>query len=196
MKRITSLCAIFTALCGTVDFGAPAHAEILIFQASVSLGDNIVVGKCNFRIGQSDPYDVIDGPCVTSRDGTPFMNALNPRPFPPAPRDKILQVYYTSVFQLHTPIAGSNYCQRFGGNDANRSILFAHQGSGPPLVKEGNVNCKSAEAQVKAYWQEFCVGSFVWVYNEYSLIPGVHLSFRRISQPLLCFAAAVYGGPL
>lgn len=46
---------------------------------------------------------------------------------------------------------------------------------------------------IKAYFQTYCWGSFVYVLDVQSLIPGVHISYQ-LPESVICYAVAQYGG--
>lgn len=79
----------------------------------------------------------------------------------------------------------------WGVNDVLRVEWGHYSNPGPPYIfTEGKEPCDFAEPQVKAYFQTFCLGAFIWVYSVDSLIPGLHLSYRIAADPLICYAVA------
>lgn len=74
-------------------------------------------------------------------------------------------------------------------------MRFGHyQVSDQNLLYPGHQTCMTAEPEVKAYYQQQCFGSWVWVFSVDTLIPGVHLSYRLESDPIFCWAVGAVGG--
>lgn len=195
MRRENKFCTFLIALCGTVALPASTHAGITILKPGLNLFNTMIGGTCSFRIGKNDPYIAVNGPCVLERNGTSIASTENPRSVLPPPRETNLTLVSTGNIVNSAPIADAVYCHRFGENDANFTIVFGHQDPlGDNLEIAGDKTCKSATPQLKAYFQQFCLGSFVWVYSTYSLVPGVHLSYRVDSAPVICWAVATYPG--
>lgn len=186
---------ISLAIVGMSSFFGSAGSAFAFFamDTSLTLGDHSIFGKCEMIITDNEPYSHMNSHCNVVKDDLPIweLDLTNfvlgwPRS---GPR------HDTWVFLQGTaPEANSEYCVEFGEPFGTfpLTVYFGHHSDSSQNTEEpGDSTCKLAVPQVKAHYQAYCIGSYVWVFSVTSLIPGVHRSYRTVAQPLLCWEFAV-----
>ncbi|MGH7928367.1 MAG: hypothetical protein ACREQV_11285 [Candidatus Binatia bacterium] len=163
-------------------------------DTDLTLESDYVWGTCDLFITEDEPYSHMSSPCKLYKDDLAIIghNIVSyvlgwPRS---APLSKVWPLLSPSV-----PQANVTYCASFGylWAEYDLTMYFGHHSnSNQNLIKQGHATCKTAVPQVKAYYQTQCVGGFVWVWSLDSLIPGVHFSYRKVIDPLFCWAFATF----
>ena len=168
------------------------------FDTTIEFFEESVFGTCTFDISDLEPYAAMNTDCQMTRDGQQV--ALKQLPGVqlgwPRPANSILSKvwFLTSLF----PQADKEYCMNFydvDGQYGPTHFLLAHHDNHPEesIIGLGVSTCETAEAEAKAYFQQFCWGGFTNIYSVALLVPGIHFSFRFNESPFICWAVAVEG---
>lgn len=170
----------------------------IIVDTTQNLGSNYIHSACSVSVSTNEEVYGFSSACNLDEDNI----TIKGEPLPDQDIGYPRQSPYFEVWQLWklgAPKADARYCTRFGLADGpNEPLYVAWKYIDDPFgtyrALPGDHTCRTAEPQVKAYYQVQCFGAFVWVFSVDSLIPGVHLSYRLESDPSFCWAVAVHGG--
>ncbi|MGH8194596.1 MAG: hypothetical protein ACREQ8_09385 [Woeseiaceae bacterium] len=168
------------------------------------VGTDVAFGNCELElVTPNEPYSHMYAPCRLEREYRDENGDLHVQVLKEFdlvnfeigwPRLDL----YNKLWPLLTPNppGGSTYCARFGevqlGKIPLGMIFGHHENVNQNLLLLGRWTCVEVGPEVKAYYQPQCLGAFVWVGSVEFLIPGVHLSYRKVANPLVCWVVATF----
>lgn len=165
-------------------------------NTDLTINDNSIFGKCEFIISDEEPYSHMNSHCDLDKDGFKVIGHDLSTYELGWPRSETLhEVWF--LLKNGAPQANSEYCTKFGyvGGDWPLTVTLGHHSnSNQNATFPGEDTCDTAEPQVKAYFQLFCFGAYELVFSVNGLDPNVHVSYRLINNPGICWEVAVEPG--